>query len=289
MIRLAAQYAVHHFGAGSSDPAMQAWAVFWFVKHQVKFVVDEAPMFRLGEPNQQDLLISPAVLIRMNRPQEDCDGFTMLSCALLKALGIPFVIVTIAAAADDPQRWSHVFCMAMLPSGPLPIDASHGSGPGWMVPAAHTYRWQCWSCDGQPVNVQRPRRHSLNGWVPTGLGQDPSAVDPTTEEFYDPTVGLPTDLTLPPLAATSGFTPPPQTVTVGSSPSSSSSGFNWQSFLTNLTNVAGQTTTAVVKAQTAEQLAASGAYATSNLLGSLLPILLIVGGVMLISSVMEKH
>src|SRR6202034_1681421 len=61
MIRLAAQYAVHHFGAGSSDPAMQAWAVFWFVKHQVKFVVDEAPMFRLGEPNQQDLLISPAV------------------------------------------------------------------------------------------------------------------------------------------------------------------------------------------------------------------------------------
>ena len=167
-IRLAAQYAWQHFGGGSPDPAMKAWAVFWFVKHNVKFVVDEAPMFRLGEANQQDLLISPSVLIRMRDPQEDCDGFTMLGAALLRALDVPFVIVTIAAGPDDPSRWSHVFLMAMLPTGPLPIDASHGSGPGWMVPAAHTFRWQAWGEDGQAVNVMRPRQHSLNGWVRPG-------------------------------------------------------------------------------------------------------------------------
>ena len=167
-IQLAAQYAWQHFGGGSPDPAMKAWAVFWFVKHNVKFVVDEAPMFRLGEANQQDLLISPSVLIRMRDPQEDCDGFTMLGAALLKALDVPFVIVTIAAGPDDPSRWSHVFLMAMLSTGPLPIDASHGSGPGWMVPAAHTFRWQAWGEDGQAVNVMRPRQHSLNGWVRPG-------------------------------------------------------------------------------------------------------------------------
>ena len=153
-VKAAANWAHESFGGGSSDPAMKAWAVFWFCKHYVRFVVDEAPMFRLNEPNQQDLLYSPAVLIRMQDPAGDCDDFTMMGAALLKALGVPFVIVTIAAGPDDPQRWSHVFLMAMLSTGPLPIDASHGSGPGWMVPASHTYRWQCWDEDGKPV--ERP-------------------------------------------------------------------------------------------------------------------------------------
>ena len=80
VIRLAAQHALKNYGQDANDPAMRAWAAFWFVKHQVKFVVDEAPMMRLGRSNEQDLLMSPSVLIRMDKPQEDCDGFTML-CA----------------------------------------------------------------------------------------------------------------------------------------------------------------------------------------------------------------
>ena len=107
---------------------MLAWAAFWFAKHNVKFVVDEAPMFRLGETGQQDLLISPSVLIRMQKPEEDCDGFTMLVCALLRCMGVPFVIVTIAASPDDPSRWSHVFPMALTPQ-PIPLDACERS-PG---------------------------------------------------------------------------------------------------------------------------------------------------------------
>jgi len=232
VIRLAGRFALEHFGANSTDPAMQAWAVFWFVKHNVKFVVDESPMMRLGEPGQQDLLISPSVLIRMDQPQEDCDGFTMLGGALLKSLGVPFVIATIAASPDDPSRWSHVFLLAQTPGGWLPLDISHGTGPGWMVPAAHTFRWQCWDSTGAPCDVKRPQRHTLNGYQSSGFGQfycDPTE-DPTCVTTTDPT----------PVTSTGAPSMDPTTFQsiFGSTPPSTSSPFNWTSFLNTLTTQA---------------------------------------------------
>jgi hypothetical protein len=290
MIQAAANWAVAHFGANSEDPAMRAWAIFWFVKHAVRFVIDEAPMFRLGEANQQDLLISPAVLIRMDDPAEDCDGFTMLGAALLKAVGVPFAIVTIAASPDDPGRWSHVFLMALLPSGPLPLDISHGSGPGWMVPASHTFRWQCWDADGKQVNIPRPRKHGLNGWVATGLGDDGSGYDVGTtlsEESGDITAGLPTDsgnyiqqvlgdVGILPNALPTG----PTTTT----PSTSS--FNWTSFLNNLTTQAA----GVAKVAEVNSLTTNSSLALSGVLGSLLPLVLVaIGGYLLVSALGSKR
>ncbi len=299
VIQAAAQWAWSHFGGNSEDPGMKAWAVFWFVKHNVKFVVDEAPMFRLGEPNQQDLLISPSVLIRMEKPAEDCDGFTMLGAALLKVLDVPFTIATIAASPDDPERWSHVFLMAMLPTGPLPLDASHGSGPGWIVPASHTFRWQCWDCDGRQVDVQRPRKHSLNGYVRRGmgmlgLGQDDGSEPSPGDLTPLPPVMAPVSILAPVVATPStsggaGYTLPSSdfgyvSTTPATPTPAASAPFNLQSFLTNLTNVAGQTTQAYVKAQTAQQLAQEGAYTASNILGTLMPIAIGIGAIWLISS-----
>ncbi len=239
-VKAAANWAHESFGGSSSDPAMKAWAVFWFCKHYMRFVVDEAPMFRLNEPNQQDLLITPAVLIRMQDPAGDCDDFTMMAAALLKALGVSFVIVTIAAGPDDPSRWSHVFLMAMLPNGPLPIDASHGSGPGWMVPAAHTFRWQCWDEDGKPVDVQRPRKHALNGWVQTGVGQLDTSSLPSDLGSSSSALDLSNvDLSTAPF---SGYVNPanytPWLASGTPSTPGASSSFNLTSFLNNLTNAA---------------------------------------------------
>ena len=146
------------WGTASNDPSMRAWGVFWLVKHAVKFRHDEATMFRIGEPNQQDLLTAPDVLVRMDDPAEDCDGFTMLVCSLLSCLGVGWVIATVAADPKEPGRWSHVFPIALLPSGPLPLDASHGPGPGWMVPQERIFRWQCWDLDAKPVNMPMPQR-----------------------------------------------------------------------------------------------------------------------------------
>lgn len=290
VIQQAAGWTHSHFGGNSEDPAMKAWAAFWFVKHQVRFCVDEAPMMRLGRPNEQDLLIAPSVLIRMQDPAGDCDDFTMLTCALLKALGVPFVIVTIAASPDDPGRWSHVFCMAMLAGGPIPLDTSHGSGPGWMVPAAHTFRWQCWDENGKPVSVPRPRKHSLNGWERPGAGYGLGQADPS----IDPESGLPyTDVS--PIAASlpssTSYDPflmgsPSTSIAPASSPAPSTSSFNWTSFLNGLTADVTSTAKSYITAQQQEQLAQTGAYTASNILSSVVPLAIGALGIFLLVSVL---
>ena len=296
MLQRAAAWLHQSMGGGSDDPAMKAWAVFWFLKHFVRFVVDEAPMFRLGEPNQQDLLYSPAVLIRMQDPAGDCDDFTMLGAALLKCLSVPFNIVTIAASPDDPSRWSHVFLMALLPSGPLALDASHGSGPGWMVPASHTYRWQCWDEDGKPVDVQRPRKHGLNGWVQTGLGQDPTTM-PVVDTTPIDTSGLFSGSGADPFTAPTGYVNPANSsssanytpwLASGMPSTGTSAPFNIQSFLSGLVNAAAGTTNAVVNAQTQQQLAQASMYNTAALT-NLIPLGLAAIAAWLVISMIESR
>jgi hypothetical protein len=91
----------------------------------------------------------------------------MLASAMLAtaALNVPVVIATVAADPRDPGRWSHVFPCAILPSGVLPIDASHGVGPGWMVPPDRIYRWRAYSLNAEPVDVEPMRYQGLHGYV----------------------------------------------------------------------------------------------------------------------------
>lgn len=167
LVKRCADYAWRRFGMGQDSPEMKCWGVFWWVKHCVSFRLDEATMFRVGEQNQQDLLIAPPVLVRMQDPAEDCDGFTMLAAAMLTVLGVPVVIATVAADPDTPDRWSHVFPVALLPhGGVLPIDASHGKAPGWMVPPEQIFRWQAWDLDGKRAAVEPMRYRGLHNYVP---------------------------------------------------------------------------------------------------------------------------
>lgn len=127
-------------------------------------------MFRIGERDQQDLLIAPAVLVRMKEPAEDCDGFTMLVAALLCCMGVDVAIASVAVDPRDPSRFSHVFPMAMFDGEVLPLDASHGSYPGWMVPREHISRWQAWDLQGSPIDVSPIKSRGLHGYVRRGVG-----------------------------------------------------------------------------------------------------------------------
>jgi hypothetical protein len=278
VLKDAAAYVRNAYAGASTDPGMLAWGVFWFAKHNIKFVVDEAPLMRLERiiPGsgyaQQDLLIRPDVLIRMNPREGDCDDFTMMVCALLKCLGVPFSIVTIACGPDDPERWSHVFPIALTPT-PIAVDASHGRGPGWMVPAAQTYRWQAWDENGEPINLKRPGSH-LHGWVRSshGLGQDDSgdSIDLSSGLQYLSEPSPPSlDLSNIDLSAPNIDTGTPS---IGTPPISTQSTFNWTSFLNNLTGQAAS----VAKTAELSSLYQQGALATSGVFQSLIPIVLVV-------------
>jgi hypothetical protein len=169
-VQAAAEYAARHFAIDGGSQVSLAWAVFWYVKHCVKFRQDEATMFRIGRANEYDLLIAPDVLVRMKDPSEDCDGFTMLTAALLRILGVPVYIATVAANGSEPWRWSHVFAVALVDGRVFPLDTSHGPGPGWMVPRDRIYRWQAWDLDAKPVDITPAAFQGLHGYVRSGFG-----------------------------------------------------------------------------------------------------------------------
>jgi hypothetical protein len=279
VVRSWAEHAANMYGGAAQDPAALCWAVFWLAKHAVKYAHDEPRLFRLGEPGALDLLIAPAVLVRTRKPKEDCDGFTMLICAMLRALLVESYIVTVAADPADPSRWSHVFAMAKLPDGTLvPLDGSHGGYPGWMVPAEHIFRWQAWQLNGRPADdVRMPRFTGLHGYAKRGSRMGRRGVGDLTTTFPEVT------------GDTSTGTP-------------SSGGTDWNSFIQNmisqgvsiskavLTPPAYQqvskdpVTGALVSTTIRNQPTAAGAM-TSLSAGGISPNTLIIGGAILLGVV----
>lgn len=176
LVQRAAQDAVTRFKGGplyaaaGIDPrknqAAQAESVWWFAKHVLKFQHhDGLIMVWFNERDQLQLLISPDLLLRMDKPRGDCAIYTMLICALLKCLGIDSEIVTSAVDPFSPDVYSHVYPRAILATGRrLVMDASHGSYPGWEVPAEHTMRKQVWDLSGNPITDQAPRFKGLHAY-----------------------------------------------------------------------------------------------------------------------------
>ena len=130
-------------------------AVFWWIKRHVRLTPD-AELARgiaglASLPEETEVLIRPAdILTSMRQAQGDCDDFSMLAAAMLRALGIPAYLVTIAADPAAPGQYSHVYVVARTPQGEIALDTSHGPRPAWSARAAGKSRK--WEID----NVQRP-------------------------------------------------------------------------------------------------------------------------------------
>jgi len=131
---------IHHW---NERPQLYA---FWFPKTHITFVNDESLLkVALGIPTPEEFLISPARLVTMPHPRGDCDDFTMVVCCLLRAMGLRYEIVTVAANPNYPREFSHVYARAVFDDGSrLVMDASHGDAPGWEVPADRVTRKQVW-------------------------------------------------------------------------------------------------------------------------------------------------
>jgi hypothetical protein len=154
------------------DSRAVAQSIFWWVKHYVKFVHHSKMILVLfGERDQLQLLIEPAVLVRMNRMKGDCAIYTMLICALLDCFNVPWEIVTLAVDPEQPTIFSHVFPRVVLPDGRIALDASHGRYPGWSVPRSRRFREQAWNENGEPI-MNRGSFQGLHGYEFRGMGQD---------------------------------------------------------------------------------------------------------------------
>lgn len=148
------------------SPAAIAESIWWWAKHALRFVHHDG-LIRVwfNERDQLQLLIGPDLLLRMNEWKGDCAIYTMLICAMLRALGVRFEIVTVAANPHEPDIFGHVYPRALLPAGGrLALDASHGSYPGWKVPPEHTLRMQVWDESGNPIPDSAPRFKGLHGY-----------------------------------------------------------------------------------------------------------------------------
>ena len=149
-----------------SEPAI-AESVMWWAKHVLRFQHHEG-LIRVwfGEQDQLQLLISPDLLLTMDRPGGDCAIYTTLICAMLRVLGVKYEIVTLAVDPNQPHVFGHVYARAVFRDGRrMALDGSHGKYAGWEVPRAHQIRRQVWDCAGNPIqDFDRGRFRGLHGY-----------------------------------------------------------------------------------------------------------------------------
>jgi len=140
--------------ASKITPGIEALTKLWlWIKSHVQFVHDDVQIAQLlGEQGHFELLISPAVLLRMPQPKGDCDDFTMLVCALAGCLGYQCRIVTLVCDRKRPGEYSHVFATVSADGENwFPMDTSHGTYPGWQVPQRDVQRRTEWDMQGNQV------------------------------------------------------------------------------------------------------------------------------------------
>ena len=194
-------------GQAVRDIAAAAW---WWPKLFCKFTLhDFIIRERLGEVGHLQGLISPEVLVRMDRPEGDCAIFSECIAAFLRVLGVGYEWVTVAVNPREPEIFSHVYLYAILPDGTrIPLDASHGDYPGWQVPSAHVSRRQVWDADGNPVADQGSRFDGLHGYgLRGGLGVEYDADGLPIDDGSGTTIGSQSGGSYPP----DPFNPPLET------------------------------------------------------------------------------
>jgi hypothetical protein len=147
-------------------PQALAESVWWYVKHQCKFVHHGKLIdIWLGEHDQLQLLIAPDLFPGWPGWFEgDCAIYSMLECAFLDVLGIQWELVTLAVDPKQPDVFSHVYPRAVIDGRRIALDASHGKYPGWSVPVRDIFRTQVWDGAGEPVADQASRYDGLHGY-----------------------------------------------------------------------------------------------------------------------------
>jgi hypothetical protein len=114
----------------------EASAVYEWVKRNIRYTKD---------PVTKEKLYPPAELLKIRAG--DCDDISMLMAAFMIALGYPARLATIAASAENPNEFSHVYAEAEVPAGSgqwVPMDAARWDAQFGVEPPIY-FRKKVWS------------------------------------------------------------------------------------------------------------------------------------------------
>lgn len=126
--------------AGARTQREMASAIFYWVRHNIRFVEDETLMYEefgiQPEHLDKELLIVPPLLLSMPEPMGDCDDFSLLLAAMLLCAGMKPYWVTVAADQNDLRKFSHIYvCVRLEDEGThMCLDAGNRMAmvaPGW--------------------------------------------------------------------------------------------------------------------------------------------------------------
>lgn len=126
--------------AGARTQREMASAIFYWVRHNIRFVEDETLMYEeFGiQPQHLDkeLLIIPPLLLAMSEPMGDCDDFSLLLASMLLCAGLKPYWVTVAADQNDLRKFSHIYVCVFLEdeNTHMCLDAGNrlpAVAPGW--------------------------------------------------------------------------------------------------------------------------------------------------------------
>lgn len=161
----------------NGDPRKEAEQIHAWIRARVRFVEDSKLAYFRDLPEDAEVLIRPVDLLTMPEPMGDCDDFTMLVTAMLRALGIKSAVITIEAEPKVPGRYSHVYALAYVPER-LAIDASHGPHVGWEQPP--TGKSRIWHFEESMSRTAAP----AVGFTETGAYTPPQIVNPTGSPWW---------------------------------------------------------------------------------------------------------
>ncbi len=123
----------------SATPEAIARAVYWFLKRTIRYVPTPGT-----SPLVDQTLIAPSTVLAMPEPIGDCPQFSMLAKAMLRAACVTCYFVTIAAEAQFPDQYSHVYnAIETAPGRLMPFDSSNGPEPG--AEYARPYKRKVWA------------------------------------------------------------------------------------------------------------------------------------------------
>ena len=136
------------WGLNPLAPAQQKiCSIFNWIKRNVKYQDDYSlanEMIGLDgrNPDGEDFLISPRLLLLLPEKKGDCDDFSMLAATMLGIAGFQTKFITVAADSTQPDLFSHVYVKVLDPQLGLWIsfDSSHGTNAGWEYPGSTRYK-----------------------------------------------------------------------------------------------------------------------------------------------------